>query len=38
MNDNLIRISSSKDDINAHEKKLLEIEKNHSIKAIWRKF
>ena len=38
MNDNLIRISSSKDDMKAHEEKLLEIEKNHSIKAIWRKF
>ena len=37
-NKNLIRISSSKDDINAHEEKLLEIEKNHSIKTIWRKF
>ena len=37
-NENLIRISSSKDDINSHEEKLLEIEKNNSIKTIWRKF
>ena len=37
-NENLIRISSSKDDINAHEEKLLEIEKSNSIKTIWRKF
>ena len=37
-NKNLIRISSSKDDINAHEEKLLEIEKSNSIKTIWRKF
>ena len=38
VNKNLISISSSNDDINAHEEKLLEIEKNHSIKTIWRKF
>jgi len=37
-NENLIRISSSKGDMKAHEEKLLEIEKNHSIKTIWRKF
>ena len=37
-NKDLIKILLSKDDINAHEEKLLEIEKNHSIKTIWRKF
>ena len=37
-NENLIRISSSKGDMKAHEEKLLEIENNHSIKTIWRKF
>ncbi len=31
-------ISSSKDDMNAHDKRLTEIEKKHSVEAIWRKF
>ena len=31
-------ISSSKDDKNAHEKRLAEIEKKHSVNTIWRKF
>ena len=31
-------ISSSKDDINAHDKRLAEIEKKHSVNTIWRKF
>ena len=37
-NMNLIRISSSKDDMKAHEEKLSEIEKSYSTKTIWRKF
>jgi DNA polymerase-3 subunit epsilon len=31
-------IVSSKDDINAHDKRLAEIEKKHSVNTIWRKF
>ena len=31
-------ISSSKDDINAHDKRLAEIEKKYSVNTIWRKF
>jgi DNA polymerase-3 subunit epsilon len=31
-------VSSSKDDINAHDKRLAEIEKKHSVNTIWRKF
>ena len=31
-------ISSSKDDMIAHDKRLAEIEKKHSVSAIWRKF
>tara|TARA_B100000579_G_scaffold141156_1_gene114666 strand:+ start:684 stop:1400 length:717 start_codon:yes stop_codon:yes gene_type:complete len=37
-NKDLIKILSSKDDINAHEEKLLEMEQSNSIKPIWRKF
>ena len=36
--DSLVQITSSDEDINSHEKKLLEIEKNNSIETIWRKF
>ena len=34
----LIQITSSDDDKNAHEQRLLDIEKNNSVETIWRKF
>ena len=36
--DNLPKINTCKDDILAHESRIAEIEKKHSISAIWRKF
>ena len=36
--DNLPKINTSKDDIQAHESRVAEIEKKHSVSAIWRKF
>ena len=34
----LVSITSSKSDLDAHEKRLLDIEKNNNIQTIWRKF
>jgi len=34
----LVSIKSSKSDLDAHEKRLLDIEKNNNIQTIWRKF
>ena len=36
--DNLPKINTCKDDIQAHESRVAEIEKKHSVSAIWRKF
>ena len=36
--DNLPKINTCKDDIQAHESRVSEIEKKHSVSAIWRKF
>ena len=36
--DNLPKINTCKDDIQAHESRVAEIEKKHSVRAIWRKF
>ena len=36
--DNLPKINTCKDDIQAHESRVAEIEKKHSVNAIWRKF
>ena len=36
--DSLVQITSSDDEKNAHEQRLLDIEKNNSIETIWRKF
>ena len=35
---NLVTIKSSKDEIKAHEERLLDIEKNNDVETIWRKF
>ena len=35
---NLVTIKSSKDEIKAHEERLLDIEKNNNVETIWRKF
>ena len=35
---NLATIKSSKDEIKAHEERLLDIEKNNNVETIWRKF